>query len=295
METLQTLLMAAPEGLIVTDKVGNVLVVNRAAERLLAVSGEIISRLGVAATLGDLVVAGPDDKPAHRAVIRRGNRVLDVHVATIPATPDAQDAEPSGTAYFLCDITGGADASLALLRDGAIDPVTHLFSAYALREALDREFHRAVRTHNRLSLVAFSIDPPSGNWAGSTGHEALLSAIGDRLRATLRKYDVASHRGDGGFLLLLPDTDSAGARAVAERVLAAVKSIDAGSAPMDICLGIANFPELPVDGPDALIELAVEALQEARQGGGHQVLVARLDAAQMSDAEIFDSDSPDAH
>ncbi|HSJ98556.1 MAG TPA: histidine kinase N-terminal 7TM domain-containing protein [Myxococcota bacterium] len=107
----------------------------------------------------------------------------------------------------------------------------------------------------------------------SLGHEAgdvLLCEVAARLQRCTRGPDLLARIGGDEFVLLLPDVDAAGARDVAERVLASAREpvrIDEREVCCGVSVGIALFPE---DGGDlkGMLQAADRAMYRAKSAGG---------------------------
>jgi diguanylate cyclase (GGDEF)-like protein len=98
------------------------------------------------------------------------------------------------------------------------DLLTGCFNrGYAL-EAIDAELRRSRRSTLPLSMVMFDIDhfKRINDQFGHMGGDAVLAAVGARMRAVLRGSDLKFRMGGEEFLVLLPDTPLTGARRVAE-------------------------------------------------------------------------------
>jgi len=114
------------------------------------------------------------------------------------------------------------------------------------------------------------------------GHEAgnqLLAGIGDAMRASCREADEVFRYGGDEFALVLPNTDTAGAVAVAEKVRRAVANVRSpGSrrrSGVTCSIGVASFP---ADGQDrrSLMVAADSACYLAKHGGRDRVATAAM-------------------
>jgi diguanylate cyclase (GGDEF)-like protein len=88
------------------------------------------------------------------------------------------------------------------------------------------------------------------------------------ITSTLRASDFAGRFGGEEFILLLPDTDRAGAVAVAEKLRRAIEAIDVAgvSRPITASLGVAAVPEDAAE-PPLLLRAADRALYLAKAHG----------------------------
>jgi diguanylate cyclase (GGDEF)-like protein len=100
------------------------------------------------------------------------------------------------------------------------DSLTGCFTRAHAMDMLDAELRRARRSETPLSLVMFDLDRfKSIN--DSYGHlcgDAVLTAVGTRLKSVLRGGDMKCRYGGEEFLILLPDTPLVGAKRVAEAI-----------------------------------------------------------------------------
>ena len=101
------------------------------------------------------------------------------------------------------------------------DPLTGLANRALIKDRIDHALVRSSRVGERTSVMFLDIDDFK-NVNDSLGHVAgdgVLIEVAKRLRGSLRPDDTAARFGGDEFVLLLEDTDSASASAVAERVL----------------------------------------------------------------------------
>jgi diguanylate cyclase (GGDEF)-like protein len=168
--------------------------------------------------------------------------------------------------------------------DARTDDKTGLLNNRGWNEEADRELARARRTGSTVSVAVLDLDHfkvVNDTWGHPAG-DAVLRAVGEVLRETVRKGDVIGRFGGEEFVLLLPDSDATEAGAVAERVRAgiaamAVVATDKRGAPVVIdhrtvsiglSVGSGGLAEL-----DALLRTADAAVYDAKTGGRDQVRV----------------------
>jgi len=107
------------------------------------------------------------------------------------------------------------------------------------------------------------------------GHDRgdeVLAAVGAVLRTELRGGDFAGRNGGEEFIVMLPDTDRAGALRVAEQLRSAMHALSLPGVKRAVTasFGVAAFPEDALDG-ETLLRLADRALYAAKQSGRDRV------------------------
>ena len=114
------------------------------------------------------------------------------------------------------------------LRDAAeTDLVTGVYSHRHLQDRVRQETARAARAHSPLSVLMVDLDDFK-RINDEHGHQAgdrVLRAIAGALRAVVRTSDVVARYGGDEFVVLMPDTDDAEARHVADRAGSAVADL----------------------------------------------------------------------
>jgi diguanylate cyclase (GGDEF)-like protein len=170
-------------------------------------------------------------------------------------------------------------ANTRLERLASTDELTGLLNRRALEEALRRDLARADRDCKTFSILLLDIDhfkSVNDKW-GHQGGDAVLSMVGRLLLQSLRASDAAGRYGGEEFMCLLPATDTAGARIVAERIRIALlqQSVPSGNSFIQVStsIGIAT-----VTGPgcrgtfDDIVRQADECLYRAKADGRNRVV-----------------------
>lgn len=181
--------------------------------------------------------------------------------------------------------------ALELVKSLAIhDDLTGIYNRRYLMEMLGREQQRALRHNAHFSLLMLDLDDFK-EVNDSKGHPAgdeVLRVFVNRLRDHVRGVDVVgrTRRPDerkaigrfGGeeFVAILPDTDAAGAKQVAERIRSAVADAPVetteGPVSLTVSIGVAEYQA--GESVRDLLERVDRALYAAKHGGRNQVAVA---------------------
>jgi diguanylate cyclase (GGDEF)-like protein len=174
--------------------------------------------------------------------------------------------------------------SIAQVR-AATDALTGLPNKRAVADTLMRMFAQASRTASPLAVVSLDLDhfkDLNDRFGHPTGDQALAS-VGAAIRATLRDSDFAGRNGGEEFAVLLPNTDTEGARTTAEKLRKAIAQITVPGVAVELTasLGLAVYPEHGLT-PERLERLADAALYVAKRSGRNRVEVATATTATLS-------------
>jgi diguanylate cyclase (GGDEF)-like protein/PAS domain S-box-containing protein len=160
------------------------------------------------------------------------------------------------------------------------DPLTALFNRRYMEESLERELRRAERRNHQIGVVMLDLDN-FNTFNNSFGHQAgdaLLQAVGELLRTSVRSEDIACRFGGEEFTLILPEASQEITLNRAEQIRAQLRELrlhHRGQAMerVTVSAGVAVFPR---DGrtSEALIRAADVALYRAKSEGRDRVVVA---------------------
>lgn len=173
-----------------------------------------------------------------------------------------------------------AAAKSELQRLSALDGLTGITNRRRFDEQLDQEWKRAARDGSPLSVILTDIDhfkaynDHYGHLAGDDCLKRVAAALRD---AVQRPGDLVARYGGEEFVAILPGTDSAGARAVAESMRRGVADlgIDHAASPthskVTSSLGAATIVPDETSVPATLVAAADEALYESKKAGRNRV------------------------
>jgi diguanylate cyclase (GGDEF)-like protein len=172
-----------------------------------------------------------------------------------------------------------------LRRHLAIDPVTGLHTQQYFQEFLEREWRRASRERQCLSVIMLEVDHfrEYNERQGKSEGDACLKAVGDALKPHIHRPSdaIARYGGAGKFGIVLGGTDSRGAMLLAERLRGVIESLKkpnpaSPSIPvLTASLGVGTMiPDREAAWQDIqLIASAERALAQAREAGRNTVML----------------------
>lgn len=160
------------------------------------------------------------------------------------------------------------------------DDLTGLYNSRYFFEQVEYEVERAKRYPSTVSLVFFDLDrfkdvnDTYGHLVGSR----LLSEVGAIVRNTIRKTDKAARYGGDEYVIILPQTEKAGARILAFKLQEALEKQEFLSntgerLTVTGSFGVASFPDDALSSSE-LINVADEAMYHVKASGRNGVCVA---------------------
>jgi len=163
------------------------------------------------------------------------------------------------------------------LRLSRYDSLTGLHSRDYFAAEVEQEILRAARSGRPFSLLMFDLDglKAANDRFGHASGDTLLRAVADTLRGDIRITDVAARYGGDEFVLLLPETDLAGAMLVADKVRIDISRLalphDGLVIRTSASIGLVTYPD---DGRTSteLMRRADLAMYEAKRRGRDQVV-----------------------
>jgi diguanylate cyclase (GGDEF)-like protein len=165
----------------------------------------------------------------------------------------------------------------AALRDG----LTRAFNKKYFLDRLETEIAYAKRHRTPLSLIMFDADlfKRVNDTYGHLAGDYVLVRLSKLSMGTVRAEDVFARYGGEEFGVICRGVplDSAGILAERLRVLVETTTFDheGHRLPITISLGVAAYPDTPIETAPQLIAAADEALYEAKRTGRNRVLLKR--------------------
>ena len=171
----------------------------------------------------------------------------------------------------------------------AFDELTQV----ANRRYFDQHLAESVKTNQQLSLILCDVDyfKPFNDLYGHPAGDRCLQQVAHALRLAVRNSDLVARYGGEEFVVVLPETDSRTAAAVAERIqqqVGRLKITHEGSQVnqwVTLSCGVASVaaPDFMLS-PLRLVEYADQALYEAKQAGRNRVMISRWQSLEDKEA-----------
>jgi two-component system cell cycle response regulator len=175
------------------------------------------------------------------------------------------------------------------LQAALVDPLTGLYNRRYAMPHLERVLLQARRAHKQLAVLIGDLDhfKSINDRFGHPAGDRVLVEVAERLRACLRKGDLAARIGGEEFMLVMPGIGQRAAKALALRICDAIArhpfALPGHPQPLNVTISI-GMAICPAPGPgdragpedaEALLERADRALYAAKGGGRNQVTMER--------------------
>jgi diguanylate cyclase (GGDEF)-like protein/putative nucleotidyltransferase with HDIG domain len=165
------------------------------------------------------------------------------------------------------------------------DELTGLFNQGCFHQRIAEEIARSTRFGEVFSLIFLDVDDfkQHNDIHGHLAGDQILNNLGRFIKSHVRDSDLCFRYGGDEFALVFPKTSLDGCRAVAERMLAGIPSLEScPELPLTVSMGIASWP---TDGvaKDDLIRSADAALYHSKQTGKDRISL----ACEVALSEVF--------
>ena len=232
---------------------------------------------------------GAPGGPCVKRTISLGGTVL----GSIAFAPDGEvDDDIEELVDLLAREIGGPLRMALLVEDSqrmaTTDALTGLMNRRAFIASMESELSRSRRYNYSLTLLLLDVDhfKQVNDRRGHAAGDRVLAAIGNHLRSSLRRSDLAARWGGEEFVVALTSTPLDGGHLTAERMREALAALviadDKGETiPVTASIGVAFFKA--GDSLDSLLDRADRAMYAAKSAGRNRVTIAPDDRAPLSD------------
>lgn len=170
------------------------------------------------------------------------------------------------------------EANKELSEKNTRDEMTGLYNRRFYDQKILAEYRRSRRNLTPLSLVILDIDhfKQVNDTYGHLAGDECIKFIAQQLKSGLgRSTDIACRYGGEEFCLILPETDTQGAKALAETLRQNVDNMSVQyqeqEIPLKISVGVSTYQQQSEATTDNLFEAADKALYIAKENGRNQV------------------------
>jgi diguanylate cyclase (GGDEF)-like protein len=203
-----------------------------------------------------------------------GDVVAIVVADVAPGTGMSLEEQASGVTQSFAALMDSTGERLEQARMEAItDYLTGLYNHRYLHERLQEELSRAREQTYPLSVLFLDIDEfkAFNDRHGHSLGDSALRMVASMIDHSVRHVDLAARYGGEEFVVVLVDTDRAGAVEVAERIRTGIAATPVPSAGhLSVSIGIASYPE-DAEYREELIDKADWAMYLAKRGGRNRV------------------------
>ncbi len=152
------------------------------------------------------------------------------------------------------------------------DHLTGLYNRRYLMETLANEVRRSHRLEHPCALLMADVDhfKQYNDAYGHLAGDEALARVATILKEATRDVDCAARYGGEEFVVLMPETEAAGAAATAQRIRARLAGDALVGGKLTLSIGLAQFPG-DADAAEALLAVADAALYQAKREGRDRV------------------------
>jgi len=290
-DRLRMIVDSMDQGLLIVERCGRIQYANPSCDRYLGYAAEQL----VGRSLADLVAqqdSYADGCSAMEAIGHGTREVLIRHrdggLRAMDLTMTPMHAADGLFVALLHDITHHKQSEDALQRAAMLDPLTKIANRRHFDAFLEKEWQRAIRNAQPLSLVVLDVDHFKlyNDTLGHAAGDLCLQKVAQALEAhALRPTDLAARYGGEEFVLLFAETPGAAAARLAEAIRTTVEALhlpnprSPTSPYITVSVGVATIVPTQLDQIDQLFVCADRAMYAAKGGGRNRVESALVGAA----------------
>lgn len=274
---LNTVIHSAGTGIVVTDTAQQIVLVNRAAERIIGRTTPEIVGSGFLNLFDDpgwmQARLGTGPAPSGAEILEWQGRMLSVKASTIRNSR----SEVIGSAALIRDVTEEKRLEARLKAQSITDTVTGLFNRRHFDEILNTEFKRWKRYAQPFSVLMIDVDHFK-KFNDTHGHDCgdhVLVAIGAVLTELSAPAQIPCRYGGEEMIIVMPGVVETGGMELAETVRQRISQLLIDGLRVTVSIGVAGLPGHAVDTADSLVKLADNALYAAKEGGRNRVCLAK--------------------
>jgi diguanylate cyclase (GGDEF)-like protein/PAS domain S-box-containing protein len=280
-DRLRMIVNSMDQGLLIVEGCGRVQYANPACDRYLGYAPEEL----VGKSLKDLLNCTEPGCCEGLDAMAYGTREVQIRhrdggLRAMDLTMTPMHAADGLFVALLHDITHHKQSEDALQRAAMLDPLTKIANRRHFDAFLEKEWQRAIRNAQPLSLVVLDVDhfklynDTLGHAAGDVCLQKVAQALQDH---AARPTDLAARYGGEEFVLLFAETPAENAARLAEMIRAAVLALEipnprsTTSTWLTVSVGVATIVPTQLDEIENLFVCADRAMYAAKAGGRNRV------------------------
>jgi len=285
-EWAQVTLNSIGDAVVCTDTSGNIIFLNRVAEKITgwprqgALGRPIAEVLRILDATSHEIATNPlaMDAVQNSSLGLPSNRLLlrgdgiEVPIEDSVAPIHDQEGQAAGAVIVFRDVSAARAMALEMTRSAQHDFLTGLPNRMLLNDRVNQAIASATRHSHKLAVLFLDLDGFK-HINDSLGHpigDKLLKSVAGRLLDCVRGSDTVSRQGGDEFVVLLSELErSDDASITARRMLHAVAephSVDQHDLHVSTSIGVSVFPDDGLDA-DTLIKNADTAMYQAKENG----------------------------
>jgi len=307
-EKYRSILNASPDDITITDLAGIILMVSPAAKNMFGYEPKNDGFIGMrlvdfilpqdherAQSNIRLMYQGGHPGPNEYHGVRKDQGIFDIEVNS--GFIHSANGQPTKMVFIVRDITERKLAEQQIQKllqqleiekntaqfNSITDCLTGLANRRYFDEALRTEFYRLKHPGATLSLIMLDVDyfkKFNDNYGHLAGDDCLRQ-IGTMLKTIIGGIPyIAARYGGEEFIAILPETETKGAKALAERIRKAVEELAIPHSASHIAeyvtvsIGVVTVYPTKLSSPEQVVAMADEAMYCAKEGGRNRIEVA---------------------
>jgi diguanylate cyclase (GGDEF)-like protein len=183
--------------------------------------------------------------------------------------------EEEGIVKALAAQAGLALENATLYELATLDGLTRIYQRRYFEAMAELEWKRVIRHRRPLSILMVDMDhfKSINDTYGHDKGDTVLRKTAQILKAACRDEDIVARYGGEEFIILLPETDAEGTRAVAQRIHDELRKLYVlPDRSITLSIGVASYPAADVKDVLSLIKCADQALYSAKNAGRNKTV-----------------------
>ena len=204
------------------------------------------------------------------------NKVIGAIYCDSPEVIPYDERQQERVEVFLMH-TSPALESIILYDWATRDSLTNVHLRHYFDAMSQIEWRRTLRHKHPVSVLKVDVDQLKdyNDLYGRKDGDMVLTKTAEILKEVCRTEDLIARYDVDEFAVMLAETDDAGARLVAGRIIEEVPLLLTRDPekPVTVSIGGASFPRCSVNNIADLVKLADSSLTQAKQSGGHRASI----------------------